>query len=232
MIAWRQHLAVRADAAGLALAPELVDGLLEYLALLAMWNRRINLTAFDLSHPSDEACDRLIIEPVLAAAYVSREHRRAIDLGSGGGSPGIPLVLAAPWVEMWLVEVRSRKAAFLREAARTLMQVRIRVEEARFEAVEASQPFDVISFRAVRADQGLWKTVDRLLGPSGRVLWFGGMGHKTEDERALSLPSSSGFIPCPMEPSLVERQNVSIAFPVAPDVLVLERRFSDSGGYQ
>ena len=91
-----------------------------YLELLSKWNRRINLTALPLDPPSDEAIDRLIIEPLVAARQVSRADRLAIDVGSGGGSPGIPFHLAKPDVAVVLVEVKVRKSAFLREVVRHL----------------------------------------------------------------------------------------------------------------
>ncbi|MCC7042382.1 MAG: hypothetical protein IT183_00830, partial [Acidobacteria bacterium] len=71
-----ERLVSRASAAGCALSPDLADRLVTYLGLLALWNRRINLTAFDLSVPSDEALDRLVIEPVAAAALVRAGDRR------------------------------------------------------------------------------------------------------------------------------------------------------------
>jgi 16S rRNA (guanine527-N7)-methyltransferase len=185
----------RAAAAGIELSASLTDGLVAYLEMLARWNRRINLTAFDLDAPSDDALDRLVIEGVGAARLVRREDRRAIDIGSGGGSPAIPLLLAAPWLEMVLVESRSRKAAFLREAARSL-PVSFGVETARVEDFAASNgagPFDLATFRAVRADVGLWNAVDGLLGPGGRVLWFGGIGQVIENF-GFALQSGHGSI--------------------------------------
>jgi 16S rRNA (guanine527-N7)-methyltransferase len=187
-----ERLARRASAAGCALSPDLADRLLTYLRLLALWNRRINLTGFDLSDPSDEAIDRLLIEPVAASALVRAGDRRALDIGSGGGSPAIPLLLAVPSIEMTLVEVRAKKAVFLREVIRT-MALPATVEVARVEDVAASRAvgvFDVITFRAVRADLGLWRAVDHLLAPGGRVLWFGGVGHSTEHD--LTIAGSVG----------------------------------------
>ena len=72
------------------------DSLDAYYRLLARWNRTINLTALSLDPLADEALDRLFIEPLAAAPYI----REALDvtplsvwfdLGSGGGSPAIPL---------------------------------------------------------------------------------------------------------------------------------------------
>ena len=92
----------------------------DYFGLLAKWNTKINLTAFSLDPASDEAIDRLIVEPVLAAKHVKHTDKLAIDLGSGGGSPGFPLKIVAPWIRMVMVEAKARKCAFLREVARQL----------------------------------------------------------------------------------------------------------------
>ena len=178
----RAPLERRAGAAGLSLSAPLADGLLAYLGLLARWNARINLTAFDLSAPSDEAIDRLIIEPVRASRLVRPGDHRAIDIGSGGGSPAVPFALAAPAIEMTMVEVRAKKAAFLREVARTVREG-LRVESRRAEDLAASGAagrFDLVTMRAVRADRSLWAAVDALLAPDGRILWFGGIGQITE----------------------------------------------------
>lgn len=182
---WRERLIERAAAWNVAMAPQLADNLAEYLELLARWNSRMNLTAFDLSAPSDVALDRLAIEPVRAAVHVRREDRRALDIGSGGGSPAVPLALASPWLEMTMVEARVKKAAFLREVAR-VMPVALRVESARVEdlAAEAAGAgaFDLVTFRAVRPDKGLWRAIDVLLARDGRVLWFGGDNQLLESE--------------------------------------------------
>lgn len=180
----RPQLERRAAAAGLSLSAPLADGLLAYLRLLARWNARINLTAFDLSAPSDEAIDRLIIEPVRASRLVRPGDRRVIDIGSGGGSPAVPFALAAPAVEMTMVEVRAKKAAFLREVARTVREG-LRVESRRAEDLAVSGAagrFDLVTVRAVRADRSLWAAIDELLAPDGRVLWFGGIGQSTETQ--------------------------------------------------
>ena len=182
----RARLQARAAASDVALSPELADRLLTYLDLLALWNRRVNLTAFDLSAPSDEAINRLLIEPLAAARLVRAGDRRTLDIGSGGGSPAVPLMMAVPRIEMTLVEARAKKAAFLREVIRTL-SLPATVEVARVGELAASGSaglFDVVMFRAVRADQALWRAVERLLASGGRVLWFGGIGQTAEHSMA------------------------------------------------
>jgi 16S rRNA (guanine527-N7)-methyltransferase len=179
----RERLMARAAAGGANVSAELADRLLAYFELLSLWSRRINLTAFDLSSPTDEAIDRLLVEPVAAASLVRAADRRVLDIGSGGGSRAIPLLLATSGIEMTLVEVRAKKSAFLREVVRTL-GLAATVEVVRVEALAVSRAvaqFDVVTFRAVRADAVLWRAVDLLLAPAGRILWFGGIGQTIEN---------------------------------------------------
>ncbi len=168
----------RAGACGVSVADDLVARLGAYLDLLARWNRRINLTSFDLDTPADAAIDRLVVEPLQAVRFVRDDDRLAVDIGSGGGSPAIPVVLACPWLQMTLVEVRARKAAFLREAVRALDLSGARVEAIAFESLTADSSLvaqvDIVTMRAVRADREIWTAIDTLLAPTGRVLWFGG----------------------------------------------------------
>jgi 16S rRNA (guanine527-N7)-methyltransferase len=168
----------RADAYGLPVADDLIARLGAYLDLLARWNRRINLTSFDLDTPTDAAIDRLIVEPLRAAAFVRDGDRLAVDVGSGGGSPAIPIALACPWLHMTLVEVRARKAAFLREGVRALALTGARVETVAFDTLAGdsslAKQVDIVTMRAVRADREIWATIDALLAPHGQVLWLGG----------------------------------------------------------
>jgi transposase-like protein len=62
-------------------------GLASYIDLLTKWNRKINLTSFDVDPVTDIAIDRLIIEPAMASSFIVNPDITVIDLGSGGGSP-------------------------------------------------------------------------------------------------------------------------------------------------
>jgi 16S rRNA (guanine527-N7)-methyltransferase len=157
--------------------PEVLAGLEAYLGLLGRWNHKINLTALPVDPPTDEAVDRLIIEPLVAARHVGRADRLAIDIGSGGGSPAIPLKLAVPALRMVLVEVKVRKSAFLREVIRELKLTGVEVENHRYEEllprVDLHEAADLVTVRAVRADVRLWRGIQAFLRPGGRVFWFG-----------------------------------------------------------
>src|SRR5262245_45883767 len=78
----------RARRVSVLLSPELLDAFDRYLRLLARWNAKINLTAFRLEEPSDEAIDRLLIEPLIAARHLPSGPLALLDIGSGSGSPG------------------------------------------------------------------------------------------------------------------------------------------------
>ena len=164
-----------ADRIGLVLSSEALSRAGAYIGLLTKWNRRLNLTSLPLEPLTHEAIDRLLIEPFLAAGHIRSSDDRAIDVGSGGGSPAIPMKILAPWLQMTLVESRWKKASFLREIVRELGLDGVEVENVRFEELvprRAVTPASLVSIRAVRADAALWPDLWSVLGPGGRVFWF------------------------------------------------------------
>ena len=181
---FRERLNRRAKAADISLEPALVDGLEAYYQLLTQGNAKINLTAVRLTPAGeDEAIDRLLIEPVVSARYVPENARTLLDAGSGGGSPAIPLKLASPNLHVRMVEVKTRKAVFLREAVRTLALRDAEVETARFEELlprpELHESLDLVSVRAVRIETRTLLTLQAFLKPGGKILLFRGSGTST-----------------------------------------------------
>jgi 16S rRNA (guanine527-N7)-methyltransferase len=173
----RDRIRRRAKHAELQLEPTLLAGLEAYYQLLAKWNAKVNLTAFPLSSSGeDEAVDRLLIEPVAAARYLPPMARTLLDAGSGGGSPAIPLKLAAPAISLRMVESKTRKAVFLREAVRVLNLDHTVVETSRFEELlarpELHEALDVLTVRAVRIEPKVLMTLQAFLRPKGQLLLF------------------------------------------------------------
>lgn len=167
----------RARHAELQLEPPLLAGLEAYYQLLAKWNAKVNLTAFPLSPAgADEAVDRLLLEPVAAARYLPAGARTVLDAGSGGGSPAIPLKLAVPALALRMVESKTRKAVFLREAVRVLGLTGAVVETSRFEELlarpELHEALDVVTVRAVRIEPRVLMTLQAFLRPKGQLLLF------------------------------------------------------------
>jgi 16S rRNA (guanine527-N7)-methyltransferase len=115
-----QRITERAAGCGLAPGRDVAERLASYLELLGRWNRKINLTALPLDPPSDASIDRLVIESLVAVTCLPSDGLRVLDIGSGSGSPAVPMKLARPDIELVMVESRRRKSAFLREAVRTL----------------------------------------------------------------------------------------------------------------
>ncbi len=183
---FQEQLSRRAAQAGIALSQPLADQLEVYHRLLAHWNASINLTALPLEPLSDQAMDRLMIEPIAAAAVVSMGQPAWFDFGSGSGSPAIPLKLYKPGWRLTMVESRERKAAFLREAVRSLTLEGVDVEAERIEVVAADQrralTADLITIRAVRIDPSLFGSIRALLRSGGQVLLFG------TDRSRLAVP--------------------------------------------
>ena len=165
------RLSERAGLAGLHLDESLKAPLLAYYDLLLRWNAKINLTALD---DADAAIDRLLLEPVAAARHLPA-HSTLLDLGSGGGSPAIPLALALGAPRLVMIESRGRKAAFLREAARAA-GVTADVEAERFEDLARAgrywREFDLVSMRAVRMDVDALKTAAAFTAEAGKVVLF------------------------------------------------------------
>jgi 16S rRNA (guanine527-N7)-methyltransferase len=172
---FRTRLSRRSAKAGLFLAQELLDRLVAYYELLSHWNRKINLTALD---DPDAAIDRLLLEPLIAVRQFPFPEVRVMDVGSGGGSPAIPMKLGVPASSLTMVEVKARKSAFLREAIRVLELDNTTVETTRYEQLlvrpELHEAFGVLSLRAVRVEVRTLFTLQAFIRPGGLLFMFRG----------------------------------------------------------
>jgi 16S rRNA (guanine527-N7)-methyltransferase len=153
-----------------------ISALEAYFELLAKWNLKVSLTSLPVSEGGDEAIDRLLIEPVVAARYLPHQSAAVIDVGSGGGSPAIPMKVSSPGISMRMVESKTRKAAFLREAVRQLAFERTTVEAANFKDLlalpELRESADVVTLRAVRIDRQTLTELQGFLKPGGLLFLF------------------------------------------------------------
>ena len=181
---FQDRLARRARRAGVTVNAELAAKLEIYYQLLATWNRKINLTALNLTELGPEAIDRLLIEPLVAAKHVPPTAERMIDLGSGGGSPALPLALACTPIHLLMVESKTRKSVFLQEAIRAL-GLDAAVATARFEELlakpELHEAHDLVTIRAVRIEERVLKTVQAFARPGGLIFLFRGATGKNSE---------------------------------------------------
>jgi 16S rRNA (guanine527-N7)-methyltransferase len=173
----RSLLLSRAAAADLSMDDVLLGGLETYLRLLARWNARINVTGFSLDRPTARAVDRLLIEPMLITRALTYPIHVWFDLGSGGGSPAIPIQLYKPAALLVLVESKGRKAAFLREVSRELGLKQVEVEAARIESIASthrcSGTADLVTIRAVKPSDAVFVAVQGLLRTGGQAAMLG-----------------------------------------------------------
>ena len=164
---------------GLPADPQVVDKLLGYLDLLQRWNATYNLTA--VRDPQDMLRQHLadclaVVAPIARQLGQSMDDPgnspprslRVLDVGSGGGLPGVVLALMFPHWQVVCVDAVGKKAAFIRQVAVELGLRNLGTEHARVEALKG-EPYDVITSRAFAslvdftrlsraslASQGVW----------------------------------------------------------------------------
>ena len=172
------------DALGLALGSAQVATLERYLDLLEKWNRVYNLTAI-----RDRA--QMLTHHLLDSLAVVPHVRgpRVLDVGTGGGLPGIPIAIACPAMTVTLLDSNHKKTAFLNQAAAELPLPNVRVSAERIEAWSASERFETIVSRAFSDLAEFVTAAARLLADGGRFVAMKGVHPFEEIER---LPA--GFV--------------------------------------
>jgi len=188
--AQRRRLEAGLSAIGLALAPAQVETLFAYLALLRKWNGVYNLTA--IRHPdemlSHHLLDSLAAVPALAeaarAAGVAGPARgRVLDVGSGGGMPGLPLAIACPDVSVLMVDIVQKKTAFLTQCRAQLGLQNAAAHWGPVEKLEDGHGFAVITSRAFAELVDFVTLSGHLLAPGGKLIAMKGVYPHAELER-------------------------------------------------
>jgi len=166
----QQQLAAGVAALGLALPDGAEAKLLAYLALLDKWNRVYNLTAV---RDTGRMVSHHLLDSLAAVPYF--EGETVLDVGSGGGLPGIPLAIARPELQVTLIDSIAKKTAFLLQAKTELGLDNMAVVTGRVEDFRPQAGFDIITSRAF-SDLREFATLTRhLLNPGGRWLAMKGL---------------------------------------------------------
>jgi 16S rRNA (guanine527-N7)-methyltransferase len=142
----RPALEAAAQALGLDLAPAQIDQLLAYLALLQKWNKVYNLTA--VRDPAEMLTHHLIDS--LSVIGPLRRHgapERLMDVGAGGGLPGVVIAICCPDTDVTCVDAVAKKATFIQQVAAELRLPNLHGVHSRVEQLKAA-PFGVITSRA------------------------------------------------------------------------------------
>lgn len=171
------RLAIAFEQFGLPENAQAWSKLLHYLSLLEKWNKTYNLTAIrDL----DEMFVKHLLDSLSVAAIIDSE--RLIDVGTGGGLPGIPLAILFPERQIDLLDSNSKKTRFLIQAKAELGLENVTVLHQRVEAYRPEQLYDGVVSRAFASLDDMLTWTEHLLAVGGH--WWAMKAQKTQDEVA------------------------------------------------
>ncbi len=200
--AFEHALAAACDSIGVHLEPFHVTQMWRHFCRVRTTNERFNLTR--ITDPRRAAvehyADSLTLLPWLAArAGGRRPPRRALDVGTGGGWPAVPLAIVRPDIAWMAIDSTGKKARFVAEAAKALRLANLTVRQARArEMAGKAAPFDLIAARAVGKLADLIAETARLLAGGGHLVCYK-TARLSEDERAAGLREAAraGLVPQP-----------------------------------
>lgn len=169
---------------GMAPTDAQASALLRYLDLLQRWNATYNLTAVRdrAAMVTQHLADCLA---VIAPLQRRASGGRLLDVGSGGGLPGVVIATMLPGWDVSCVDAVAKKTAFVRQVAGALALPNLHAVHARVEDLKAP-PFDVITSRAFASLADFTALTRRLLAPGGA---WAAMKGRTPDEEVAELPA-------------------------------------------
>jgi 16S rRNA (guanine527-N7)-methyltransferase len=174
---------------GLALTVAQTSALSRYLDLLQRWNATYNLTAVRdrAGMLTQHLADCLAVIPPLQRRA---RQGRLLDVGSGGGLPGVVIATLLPGWDVTCVDAVAKKTAFVRQVAGSLSLPNLHAEHSRVESLQAP-PFDVITSRAFASLTDFTELTRKHLAPGGA--WLAMKGRVPDDEMAALSPDVDVF---------------------------------------
>lgn len=147
------------------LSVEQVDKLMAYLALLQKWNKVYNLTAI---RDPQEMLIKHLLDSLTVVPYI--QQNRIIDVGTGGGLPGIPLAICFPEKQIDLLDSNSKKTRFLIQAKAELGLINTQVIHTRVEEYQPEPLYEAVISRAFASIQDMLDWSHHLI-PQGGIWW-------------------------------------------------------------
>ncbi|MGX4640964.1 16S rRNA (guanine(527)-N(7))-methyltransferase RsmG [Massilia sp. SYSU DXS3249] len=154
------------------------EQLMDYLALMAKWNGVYNLTS--LRDPMQMVTHHLL--DTLAAVPAFADAKNVLDVGAGGGLPGIVLAICRPDMKVSLIDTVHKKTAFLTQVKAELNLTNVTVYTMKVQDLKAG-PFDVITSRAFADLSDFVNWSGHLLAEGGKFIALKGVAPREEQER-------------------------------------------------
>jgi len=203
------RLTVGLQALALPLSTPQQQQLLDYVALLAKWNRHYNLTAV---RDPQQMVPRHLLDSLTLLPYLQGSH--LLDIGSGAGLPGVPLAIAAPERHFTLLDSNGKKCRFITQAVAELRITNLSVVHCRVEQFQPPQRFDTIMARAFADMATITAVAAPRLAPQGQILAMKGVVPLAELEQ---LPSGWHHTTIALQvPTLDQAQRHLIRLVAAP----------------
>ncbi|MDY3196973.1 MAG: 16S rRNA (guanine(527)-N(7))-methyltransferase RsmG [Pseudomonadaceae bacterium] len=175
MVDHARQLSRGAEQMGIALSEHQAEQLLAYMALLNKWNKAYNLTAV---RDPNEMVSRHLLDSLSVLPHV--EQGRWLDVGSGGGMPGVILAIMLPDSDFTLLDSNGKKTRFLTQVRLELGLDNMQVVNSRVEAFSPDRPFDGIVSRAFSSLADFTELTRHLSTPQTR--WLAMKGLYPQDE--------------------------------------------------
>lgn len=166
---YKQHLKTGSEALGIRVSQQQSDQMTAHATELMVWNKKINLTA--IKDPGQMA-EKHFIDSIAAAVFL--EHERSVmDIGSGGGFPGIPLKIMNPCLKVVLIDSSLKKINFLKHVIRKLQLTDIDAIHSRIEDLHENEAFknrfDAVISRALTDLSSIVALAVPLLNQTGKI---------------------------------------------------------------
>ncbi|MBL4819833.1 MAG: 16S rRNA (guanine(527)-N(7))-methyltransferase RsmG [Gammaproteobacteria bacterium] len=177
LLGLREKLQSGLDELGLKITPEQVDMLLSFLEVLGKWNKKFNLSG--IKKPS-EMISRHLLDCLAVSPYI--EGSVILDVGSGGGLPGIPLAILHPDKHFILLDSNGKKTRFLFQVKLALGLDNITIENKRIEDYQCTEQIDIVMSRAFSSLAKLVQSCASVAGENSKLLAMKGIYPTTEIE--------------------------------------------------
>ena len=185
---------------GLSVTDNQIGLLLDYLALFAKWNKAYNLSAV---RDTRQMVSRHLLDSLAVVPFFQDSGSRLIDVGTGGGLPGMVLAIIFPRHQLTLLDSNGKKTRFLFQVKSELGLANVQVENRRVEQFQPDEKFDVVVSRAFASLKDMTEGCHHLLSPTGQFYAMKGIypedelstlekRYKVSSSHRLDIPGGEG----------------------------------------